>query len=553
MIKIIVISLLLVSSFVNARELTVSVNPRRVIVDEAFQLIFEVETKSDVEPYISFDSGKAEVLGKSNVSSFIQSSYNGVSVVTVRKLKYVYDLITHKAGMLRISNITVDIGNRKIKYPSKAIRVLKVPLKAKNIFAKAIISKDEIYMGEGINLDYYLYFKVPVQEINIAKFPKLENFLKRFKQEKAVIETVNIGGEVFRRIKKYSARLYPQKTGKIRIDPIEFSVAYQDNERRRSFGFGFVRQKTKKVSSPKLTLQVRQLPGDNVPSDFSGLVGKHSVYLETKGEKFLVNDAIEVKLSIAGPGKLEGLSPFKIYMNDSLEDFDVKEELVETSFENSKKVFEYTFLGRQSVKIEANNYQFSYFDIETEKYVRSTFVVPGIVVAGGNSVSVQKESNKKLQTNTFNNESNLVFLEKKTGVIAPFFYSSFESDFGFVNIVNVIFALILLIILIVITKLKILGRLSEKSDEFSLLYKVVERNVTYAGLVQLISFFKLSSSDSLVSVIASMKVSEDTKEYFKNLLNDLDRCDYHSEDVTIVTKGVSKYFKELYKSFYEKD
>ena len=70
------------------------------------------------------------------------------------------------------------------------------------------------------------------------------------------------------------AVLYPQKTGKLSIEPLTLNVSVDVPTNRRDFFGNRVYQKTPKVvTAGKRTLNVKELPIDNKPKTFQVQLG----------------------------------------------------------------------------------------------------------------------------------------------------------------------------------------------------------------------------------------------------------------------------------------
>ena len=50
------------------------------------------------------------------------------------------------------------------------------------------------------------------------------------------IETVQYNGEIYKRVLKYSTRVYPEKTGTAYIDSLRLNVQYSDGYQNTPFG-----------------------------------------------------------------------------------------------------------------------------------------------------------------------------------------------------------------------------------------------------------------------------------------------------------------------------
>src|SRR5690606_7588045 len=181
----------------------------------------------------------------------------------------------------------------------------------------------------------------------------------------------------------YKAKLYPEKVGKLRVDPFKLRVQYYGGRQSVFGAFGLNSVKTTSVSSPSLEINVKPLPAENVPADFTGLVGKHQFKLSLAKNKFLVNEAMEVKLEIEGEGALEKYDGPTIFTHPNIEAFDSRSEVLVNQNGPSRKIIEYTYLARGPLSLKPSVLTLSYFNPETKTYQSATLDVPAITVLGG--------------------------------------------------------------------------------------------------------------------------------------------------------------------------
>lgn len=546
--KILLLLTLFYTSALWADSMKVSLSTKRPVIGEEFSLRFEIDTQSSVEPDITFTPYNVEVLGKSSNGLSIRTTVINGKFTTKRTMGYVYRLIVPKPGTFRINEIKVKIGNETLTRPNITGSALKEALKPKPLFALAIPSKTEVYKGEGITVDYYLYFKLPVRGIEIEKFPKLNKFIKRFRNPTEKIERVEYRGELFQRIKKYSARIYPQKVGKLYIDPITLRAVYQDNRSGVSI-LGMGRMKQRSLHSPKVEINVLPLPAENVPANFTGLVGEHKVRLELANTKFLVNEAIEARVVVEGEGELENLAPFKIYDNKYLESFDIKENVEEIDDERAKKIFDYTFLGRRKVKIPAYDYKYSFFDPESKTYKQGVLKLPALTIEGTAKNSAYSGGRNKPSTvNTSSpNES------ERTGYLAPVFTQNGFSFWGVINhrIKYVLICLIVLIVVLIIRR-SVQEGILDRTDQFTEDYKKAMRSKDYASLYNFLSYFIEREGEAIEQALQRLPVKNELREYFLDLLKSYELQKFADQKRKHTMKVIPKHFKVLYALYYKK-
>jgi hypothetical protein len=234
MIKAIILMFLLTGSLM-AEGLNVQLDTRDINEGDSFNVIFRIETESADEPSISFDPIGVEVLGRRSQGVSSRTTYINGRVTRSRELNYAYEMVASKSGTARIRNIKVEIDGKTLTHKDLRIRIGRTVTKSRDFFALALPSKTDIYEGEGITLRYYLYKKIQIPNFDIKQYPKLKGFLKRFMQEPAREERVNYKGELYVRTVLYTAQLFAEKAGELKIDPIKLQVSLSSKKEKRSF------------------------------------------------------------------------------------------------------------------------------------------------------------------------------------------------------------------------------------------------------------------------------------------------------------------------------
>lgn len=372
-----------------ADEVKVEVFPQNPVAGEVFQAKFRVFTSSSEEPVISFTSGKIEIVGKSNQGVSTRTVYANGSLTVTREVIIVYDLISKLLGPSSIRDIKVKVGDKTLSHPSVSLNIVKEPVEKSEVFIQADVPNREIFLGEGVTVRYYLYSKLPVNALDIKRYPKLNNFLKRFLQEPDRMERVSVDGEIYLRSQIYAAKLFAEKVGDLKIDPLSISVTYQAPGRSDPFGsFDLGREfKTRTFNSDQVIVKVKPLP-QPVPNHFTGLVGKHDFNLNFSQSKLIVNEPLEVRLTVTGPGALENLEAPVLLRDPALEEFETTGDLKITDTEHATKTFEYTFLAKSNLNLPAAEKSLSYLDPETGRYIVANFEIPELTIAGGKSGAV---------------------------------------------------------------------------------------------------------------------------------------------------------------------
>lgn len=533
-----------------ANVVELQVNPSRPVVGETFQLSFKIRTAQNEGPYISFDKGTADVIGKSNQGVSISTTIINGKFSTVRTLTQVYELVATRAGPLRISAIKVEVGGREYRVPSKTIHVLREAVRAKDFFLQAEPSKTEVFIGEGIDIRYYLYTKVPIVSEEVKVFPKFKKFIKRYHMIKRVrTTTVEYMGEIYKKSLKYSARIYPEQEGRAYIDPLKLRVQYSRSNRNSSFGAFGLRMRelsTRSIQSKKIEIKVLKIPPENVPDDFTGLVGDHDFSFRLNKEKYIVNEVVEARLEVTGPGALENYDAPKLYEHGNLEEFDTKSEFSEVSKKIGKKVFDYTFLARDQLEVLPRTFSVSTFDPILKTFVRKKIKLPALQVQGG---IVKAATGGHQNTDASAEKNNESVVKKSIGLVAPSFIDGQNLiKTNLVRLANYIAILVLLSLLV--TSVVSFFKINFKKSIPQLLIKDIKSNgINYGRLHGLLSLLPADQGfKSLDSRLDMSNLSEKAKQYFKCKLESCEKGDFADNNTSVETcRFEQKYFTELIK------
>lgn len=521
-----------------ADELRVEINPSKPVSGEVFQAYFRIFTESEDEPAINFNPANIEVVGKSNQGISTRTVYANGKLTVTREITIVYDLVSARSGFAQIGNINVQLEGKTLRHPTISFNILKEPEVQPDVFVMADVPKKALFLGEGIIVRYYLYSKVPVSNLDVKKYPKLNNFLKRFLQEPERTERVSVDGQLYMRTQIYGAKLFPEKVGELTIDGLHLTATYPTTRQGDPFSaFGLSRDmKTRTLNSDTIKLQVRPLP-EPIPPHFTGLVGKHDFQLQFGQSKLIVNEPLEVKLTVSGVGALENFEAPEIIKHPALEEFETTGDLKISDADNATKNFDYTLLAKENMSLAANEITLSYFDPNSEKYVPTKLSTPELMVAGGGKLQPSKEIQAK------NEIKDTPALKNEIEDFAPPVISSLADWRQWLPIINVSLGLLALV-------LSVGWFLKTRSFPHFEKSAIVPSSLK-KGDFQLSEFLKWmtpvikKTGKSPVVIIKESSLSEDTKRYFIDLLNANDYKDYSTNKSKMDYKYQPVCFKEL--------
>ena len=95
--------------------------------------------------------------------------------------------------------------------------------------------------------------------------------------------------------------LYPQKSGKLEIEPLSLDISVEvPTNRRDIFGGRLMTQVQKRVSAGSKSIQVKALPEEGKPADFSGAVGDFNFKLSTSKTHLNATESLQARVEVTG-------------------------------------------------------------------------------------------------------------------------------------------------------------------------------------------------------------------------------------------------------------
>ena len=360
-------------------------------LNERLRIDFTMNADGDNFSPPSFE-GFRIVAGPSQQVS--QSWINGKSSFNK---SYSYFLLPTQKGTLTIKQAAVEINGQIYKTNPIKINVTAAVQQPRDpndepqisaddaIHLVAEISKGNPYVNEPITVVYKLYFSYNIGITNWRELnkPKYNDFWSQnIDIKQLVAEEGKYNGEKYRCVVLRKTVLYPQKSGKLEIEPLSLDIDVQVPTNRRNF-FGQVQvvNDNKRVSAGSKTITVKPLPEAGKPLDFSGAVGRFNFSVTPSKTNLKNGESLDLKVVASGTGNLKLFTLPKPVVPNSLEMYDpVHNEKVNTPLSgmNGSISDSYTIIPQFKGKYPIKPMSFSYFDLSTGKY--KTITSPEILI-----------------------------------------------------------------------------------------------------------------------------------------------------------------------------
>lgn len=374
-----------------------------VRVGENFQLNFTVNAQG--KAYQGPNIQDFQVLSGPNSTSSTQMQI--VNGQTTSKVSYIfsYTLRAIKEGTFTIPAASIEVNGKRYTSNSLTINVVKGSANAAgaqgqtqngdtsdDLFLKASISNPSPYLGEQTIITYKIYTSIQVSNLDVNKISSFPGFwakdlhqnLKEFPQSR---EVINGKEYVVAEVRKFA--LFPQRSGEITIEPGELNCVaqIQSSTGRKSsdpffdsfFNDPFFNKRyqnvEKQLLSNSLKINVKPLPTQNKPADFSGAVGNFTFNSEISETTVKTNEAITLKFTLQGKGNIELIDPPSVAFPPDFEvyDPDIKNNIkANQNGVSGTRTFDYLIIPRNPGDFTIKPVTISYFDVAKNDYVKLT-------------------------------------------------------------------------------------------------------------------------------------------------------------------------------------
>ena len=343
----------------------------------------------------------------------------------------------------------------------------------KKIHLVAELSDNNLFLNEAVSVIYKLYVApdTGVDNWRELEAPRYANFWSNNIDIKSLnVQNGTYKGEPYRFVVLRRTLLYPQKTGKLKIEPLTLDISVQVPSNRRDFFGNLISSSVNKtVSSGSSVIDVKPLPLNNKPMDFSGAVGNFNFEIKSDKKELLLDEAFQLSLIVSGKGNFNLFDDPKISLPVSLEVYE-PEKISNVSVRSNGIKGEinnkYTVVPNNPGKYTIPQTKFSFFNPELEEY-KTIYSDPIFIdVEGVYKPSSNSEDNSEsIKTNKIQlSESQFSSFKTKTKFSKVNEVVFFNSIFYWILLIT---PLIICIIIIVVTKF-IRKYNSKKIDELKL-------------------------------------------------------------------------------------
>lgn len=431
---IILFFLLLVQATFAQVEFTAKVSKKKLGVNERLRIDFVMNEEGDNFSPPSF-SGFKVVGGPSQ--SVSHSWVNGKRTFSKT---YTYMLSPKQRGNFTIGQASIKIKGETYKTIPVKVKVTAAVDKprdandpsyvaSENIHLVAHVSKDNPYLNEAISIEYRLYASpyVNISNFNVIDMPKYADFWNQsIKIGQYKISRGTYKGEDYNYVLIGKTVLYPQKTGKLTIEPLTVDVSVDVPTNRRDFFGGRVYQTVhQKVAAGKRTINAKPLPENGKPASFTGAVGDFQFDVTTTKSALKAGESLQATVKVSGQGNLGLFDLPKLIVPSSLEVYEPEHsENVRTNLSGMSGSINdvYTIVPQYKGNYPISKLDFSFFNPQTEEYQTVSSIEHVVEVLTGPTNTDANSQN----TNATSTQQNVITNNSS--------FRSFHTEANFSNI-----------------------------------------------------------------------------------------------------------------------
>lgn len=415
------------------------VNKTTLGLNERLRIDFVMNIDGDNFVQPSFD-GFRIIAGPSQQVS--QSWINGK---TSFEKSYSYFLLPNQKGNLVIKQAMIEYNGQIYKTQPVRINVTAATEQPRdpndsqisaddNLYLVADISNTNPYVNQPITAVYKLYFSYNIGITGFKELgkPKYNDFWNQnIDIKNLVLEEGMFKGEQYRYVVLRKTVLYPQKSGKLVIEPLSLDIGVELPTNRRDV-FGRVRSvlDNKKVSAGSRMINVKPLPEAGKPIDFTGAVGKFDFKAIPSKTTLKNGESLDLVLSVVGTGNLKLFTLPKPEVPNALEMYDaVHDEKVNTPLSGmtGKISDSYTIIPQYKGDYVIKPIHFSYFDLGTGTYKTISSKEIKISVLDGPMQTAATPATASADKNRIGGVEQFQYIDLRTNLTArdePVFFGS---------------------------------------------------------------------------------------------------------------------------------
>lgn len=258
----------------------------------------------------------------------------------------------------------------------------------KGYLYRAIVSRSSVYEQEALPVSYKIYASSAFGIVD-AKSPIYDGFISQGVTNddgRTQLMREDYQGKSYQTAELFREVLFPQKSGKLQIPSAEVTLQVPLELEDDPFLGQMIERK---LTTTPLSIEVKPLPTQGRPDDFSGAVGRFSIKAEISNPNPRTNEAFSLTYRILGTGNLKIAKVSELTFARELEVYDPNDQTEQTSdgkTVQAERTIEYNLIARHTGHYTLPALSLSFFDPSVQAYRRVSTSPIDIRVAQGRQV-----------------------------------------------------------------------------------------------------------------------------------------------------------------------
>ena len=315
-------------------------------------------------------------------------------------IEFVYGLQPQKAGIYSVGPAKLQVKGKT--YQSETVKLtITEPQKASgndrgSLFLNVSLSTAEVYLEEQTIYLLKLYRQMPVSNISLSlpESPQLT-----FQQLGKPFDYQSNYNDQTYQVLEVRYALTPTAAGIFGIGPARMNMTVIERRRRSAFNlfddpfFSNALGQQKTVASEPLELKVLQLPEENRPADFSGLVGEFQIDSRLEPVTVKAGESTTLSVVLSGRGNIKRIPDLKMPEVDHIKvyaDQPVLTTQIDEKGPQGVKTMKWALVPDQAGDYHLPPLQLSFFDTRARDYKKLKTAPLVLKVTPGKEPSLQK-------------------------------------------------------------------------------------------------------------------------------------------------------------------
>lgn len=379
--------LLLFPLILSALSVSASVNLSELTLSDRLEYTIQISSDSSLkltEPSVPRIPNFSFITMRSSQSS--SSVLSGMKLTTQHSRSFTYHYYPNKEGETTIPAQSITIGNKVYNTEPITVKVVKSSSSASRQSSPApspsldfddpllpwrsgtkpsgetriiaIAESKSIYKGEPLIIAYYLYTDQMVRSFTLEEEEDFPGYGKAIYEQPKTLEynSASYQGKRYQRALIKKLVIMANETGEL-MAPILYGNA-------RIYEFGYL---SERIRSNPLSIEVKPLPKDNVPENFTGAVGNFEIKGELEEREVSLDGALSFGLRISGRGNFNQFTHPEFPPSLAHISAPLAMDKLNAGIEGSRTLY-YTIVPKEKGIYTLPSLSFCWFDPSTGKY-----------------------------------------------------------------------------------------------------------------------------------------------------------------------------------------